>query len=119
MKYFLSIFALAGALGLAACGSDDPSCESAADKICAAACACTNANDECIVGDETFLATFDDESDCLGWFKVLGCAAGADEAQPDWAACASAIDAAMCTSVMVDATTTVEAFPQPAVCTAE
>lgn len=116
MKYIISIFAIASALGLAACGSDDPSCESAADKICAAACACTNANNECIVGDDTFRATFDDNAECLVFFKGLGCMASADEAQFDWAACESAIDAATCTSVMVDATTTVEAFPQPAAC---
>ncbi|MCK6544697.1 hypothetical protein L6R52_02430 [Myxococcota bacterium] len=110
MKYFISIFAITTALGLAACGSDDPGCESVSEKFCAAACACTDDAGKCSIGDANAKITFDNEAGCAALYKA-GCGS-AEAAALDWAACETAIETAMC--VTLDDGT--KALTSPAAC---
>ena len=78
----------------AACGSDP--CEDFGNLVCERACDCAD-GDECrfATGGGTATVTFDSESDCKGFYRLLVCG---DDQDPvvDVEACSAAVEVASC-----------------------
>ncbi|HUS64106.1 MAG TPA: hypothetical protein VMZ28_06165 [Kofleriaceae bacterium] len=81
---------------LAACGGDDSNdCEVWGEEVCALGCDCA-AGDACAFIAGAVTLTFENESDCAGFFSgQLACHDGGDP-DFDYAGCTDMLDQAMC-----------------------
>lgn len=91
--------AVSAALLLAtACGGDSGggACADFGNTLCDKACACTD-GDGCIIEQGGVTISFDQESDCRGFYVTLGCS----EPDPDvdYDTCTAALDGATCVTV--------------------
>lgn len=96
MKMPCKTACLAATLLLVACDGDDASeCEAFGEEVCALACDCTE-GDECAVIAGAVTLTFEDPSDCAGFYgPQVACQDGGDP-DFDYAGCTELLDQAMC-----------------------
>jgi hypothetical protein len=95
------------------CGSSSGTqslCQQIGTEICTKACTCRDGA-ECAMTQGGLTLTFDDESDCRGFFVTLGCSMGDAAAYNDAAACLPLVKAATCTGTGADGAVTVPADP--------
>ena len=80
-------------------GCSKSDCETYSDKVCEAACACTD-GDQCAVAaaDKSVVYVYKDKSECLQFHKTGGCEFGGDPSF-NFSSCIKALDMPTCDDV--------------------